>query len=75
MANGISSRVTVVHLHILSRFLRGLTAASYTHLRAHETREELVRRLLLDRYTDSKCKILVNNNYTISYVVSVCDSN
>src|SRR5665648_1232680 len=41
-------------LDILSKRIRSLTPVSYTHLRAHETRHDLVCRLLLEKKKKQK---------------------
>src|SRR5674536_373609 len=44
--------------HLLTKWVHGLRAVSYTHLRAHETPEHLVCRLLLEKKKKKKKKKL-----------------
>ena len=44
--------------------LLGMTAVSYTHLRAHETDSYLVCRLLLEK---KKCRLLLEKRQHVTY--------
>ena len=43
-----------------ARYLSGIVAVSYTHLRAHETRHDLVCRLLLEKKKDKTLSLIKN---------------
>src|SRR5674536_378221 len=58
---GYSTEIKVALAHPAAS--NGVCSVSYTHLRAHETPEHLVCRLLLEKKKKKKHNNLINNKY------------
>ena len=64
--------------YVIQTFIRRLPPVSYTHLRAHETRSNLVCRLLLEKKKPAMKKatiflLLRSRSYALSLFVSLAE--